>query len=77
MVGTPAWCDLSDHDPAKWAALIDAAQHWALRIETAQEMQCQASQAISESADWTGIARRIRDRDAFRRENAWARRVIV
>ena len=32
MVGTPAWCSLAHDDPQKWAALLDAAQHWALTI---------------------------------------------
>jgi hypothetical protein len=31
--GTPEWCALPDGDPAKIAALCDAAQHHALRIE--------------------------------------------
>jgi hypothetical protein len=37
MVGSPAWCQLGDRDLAKWAAVLDAAQHWALRIETCQQ----------------------------------------
>jgi hypothetical protein len=36
MVGTPEWCALPDSDPRKLAALLDAAQHWALRVETCQ-----------------------------------------
>ncbi|CKS12329.1 phiRv2 phage protein [Mycobacterium tuberculosis] len=36
MAGTPAWCDLDDTDPVKWAAICDAARHWALRVETCQ-----------------------------------------
>ena len=36
-VGTPEWCDLDDTDPRKVAALFDAAQHWALRVETCQQ----------------------------------------
>ncbi len=34
MAGTPEWCALPDYDPAKTAALLDAARHWALRVET-------------------------------------------
>jgi hypothetical protein len=34
MAGSVAWCALADDHPAKWAALLDAAQHWALRVET-------------------------------------------
>ena len=36
MVGTPEWCDLADDDPRKRAAVFDAAQHFALRVETSQ-----------------------------------------
>lgn len=56
MVGTPQWCDLADDDPRKLAAIFDAAQHWALRIETSQEAQIQASHELSASADWSAIA---------------------
>ena len=35
MAGTPAWCELADGDRRKWAALLDFAQHHALRVETA------------------------------------------
>lgn len=40
--GTPAWCALPDSDPRKLAALLDAAQHWALRLETCQAEQGRA-----------------------------------
>ena len=41
LVGSPQWCALPDDDPAKLAALLDAAQHWALRMETCQaEQRC-------------------------------------
>lgn len=56
MAGTPAWCSLAHDDPEKWAALLDAAQHWALRVETCQEATCEASRDISAAADWSGIA---------------------
>jgi hypothetical protein len=59
MAGTPQWCALPDDDPRKLAALLDAAQHWALRVETGQESMAQASQAISAAADWAAIARRV------------------
>ena len=38
--GTPQWCALPDDDPAKLAALYDAARHWALRVETCQQAAC-------------------------------------
>jgi hypothetical protein len=55
-VGTPAWCDLDDGDPAKLAALLDAARHWALRVETCQQQLAEASHDVSSAADWSGIA---------------------
>ncbi|OBH80194.1 hypothetical protein A5681_04515 [Mycobacterium scrofulaceum] len=75
MVGTPAWCALRDDHPAKLAAALDAAQHWALRLETAQEQLAAAAQAISASEDWSAIARMNRDRADFLDANSWARRV--
>src|SRR5262245_19317887 len=44
MLGTPAWVGLADDDPRKWAALLDGARHWALRVETCQEAEYQAAQ---------------------------------
>jgi hypothetical protein len=59
MVGTPLWCALDDDDPVKIAALFDAAQHWALRVETHQRTLAEASRAVSEAEDWTAIATEI------------------
>jgi hypothetical protein len=61
-VDTPAWCVLGDDDPVKLAALLDAAQHWALRVETCQQAKCAASREISAAADWAAIATEIRQR---------------
>jgi hypothetical protein len=60
--GTPAWCELPDTDPVKLAALLDAAQHFALRVETCQQAECEASHDISAAADWSRIAQQIRQR---------------
>jgi hypothetical protein len=62
MAGTPAWCALDDEDPAKLAALFDAARHWALRVETCQAAAAEASRAVAASADWPAIARQIHQR---------------
>jgi hypothetical protein len=62
MAGTPQWCALDETHPAKTAALLDAARHWALRVETCQEAECEASQAVSAAADWSAIANEIRRR---------------
>lgn len=57
--GTPAWCALDDADPVKLAALLDAAQHHALRMETAQAVLADASRAVAASANWTALANDI------------------
>ena len=56
LIGTPAWCLLDDDDPQKWAALLDAAQHWALRVETCQQATADAASAISAAQNWGRIA---------------------
>jgi len=72
MAGTPAWCALADDDPAKIAGIFDAARHWALRVETAQAAQCEASHDISAAADWSSVAKQI-----FRRRGAYIRREVA
>ena len=59
MLGTLAWRDLSCDDPRKWAALLDAAQHWALHIETRQEALAEASHDVSAAEDWGWVGRQI------------------
>ena len=77
MVGTPAWCDLDDDHPAKVAAVLDAAQHWALRLDTCQKAQAAASRAISAAVDWAAVGRRNQQRADFLAANPWARRVAA
>ena len=74
MAGSPAWCDLDDTDPRKTAALLDAAQHWALRLEICQAAECEASRDISAAANWSGIAQEIRDRSEFHSLFPWMKR---
>ena len=74
MAGTPAWCALDDDDPAKLAALLDAAQHWALRVETCQEAECEASHDISATYDWAAIGRCVRDEAEFYRQKPYLKR---
>jgi Protein of unknown function (DUF2742) len=74
MAGSVAWCNLADDDPRKWAALLDAAQHWALRVETCQVAECQASSDVSAAADWGQIGRQIRQHNEFYAEKPWLRR---
>ena len=75
LVGTPAWCALPDDDPAKTAALLDAAQHWALRVETCQQHRCEASRDVSAAADWSAIAREMLARNEFYTQRPWLKRV--
>ena len=63
MLGTPAWCSLARDDPRKWAALLDGAQHHALRVETAQLARADASHDVSEAADWSSIATQMVQRN--------------
>ena len=76
MVGTPAWCALDDDDPAKLAALFDAAQHWALRVETCQQALCEASRAVADTADWSSIGREIQNRAKLCRQRPWLKRAV-
>jgi hypothetical protein len=76
MAGTPAWCALPDNHPVKIAAVFDAAQHWALRIDTAQAASCFASQVISAAADWSAIGQAQRNRAEFVAANSWTKRVV-
>jgi hypothetical protein len=76
MVGTPLWCALPDDHPVKRAAAFDAAQHWALQVETCQEQLAAAAQAISAADDWTAIAKASRGRAEFVAANPWAKRVM-
>jgi hypothetical protein len=73
LLGTPAWCSLDDSDPVKWAALLDAAQHWALRLETCQEARADASKAV----DWPALSREINQRTDFYRARPWLKRVVA
>jgi hypothetical protein len=77
MVGTPAWCALPDTDPAKLAALLDAARHWALRVDSCQQALCEASHDISAAADWHAISNTITAHRAARRSSAYIPRKDV
>ncbi|WP_193048195.1 DUF2742 domain-containing protein [Mycolicibacterium baixiangningiae] len=75
MVGTPSWCQLDDSDPAKWAAVLDAARHWALRVDTCQHALADAGEAISAAEDWTKVARIIKGRSDYHATRPWAKRI--
>jgi hypothetical protein len=71
LLGTPAWCLLDDSDPVKWAALLDAAQHYALRLETDQEQRAEASRDVSAAADWSALASSLHRRELGRNSPAY------
>jgi hypothetical protein len=75
LVGTPAWCLLETCDPAKWAAILDAAQHWALRLETCQERFRDAGHAVAGAVDWSALAHHLCSRDELHRARPYLRRV--
>lgn len=77
MCGSPAWCLLPDDSREKWAALLDFAQHHALRVETAQEQRAEASRDVAAAADWPQVARELLQLDGFRRAHPWARHRAV
>jgi hypothetical protein len=72
--GSAEWCALADDDPVKTSALLDAARHWVLRVETFQEAQCEAARELSAAADWSTIAREINERTDFYAAQPWLRR---
>ena len=75
MVGSPAWCQLGDREPVKWASVLDAAQHWALRVETCQQAECEASRTISAAVDWLAVARIAKRHSDFYAARPWLKRV--
>lgn len=74
LIGTPAWCLLEARDPVKWASVLDAATHWALRLETNQEHLRDAAKNVAGSTDWSGPARQLRDREDFYRVRPYLKR---
>jgi len=74
MAGTPAWCDLPADDPLKWIALLDAARHWALRVETCQAAACEASRDVAAAYDWAAISVEFHRLTGFYAEKPWMRR---
>jgi Protein of unknown function (DUF2742) len=82
-IGTPEWCSLPMDDRRRWVAVIDAAQHWALRMETCQAAECEASHAISAAAGyddaghpvtWGAVAQRLRDHNEFYAQRPYLKR---
>lgn len=65
MAGTLAWINLPERHPQKIAAILDAAQHWALRVQLAQEALADASKDIADAADWKALSRSLHRPDSY------------
>ncbi|OBF95783.1 hypothetical protein A5773_13875 [Mycobacterium sp. 852014-52450_SCH5900713] len=65
MAGTLTWQNLAEDHPAKIAAIYDAAQHHALRVDAAQAALVGAGQDISAAVDWSGFASSSRQRNGI------------
>lgn len=76
-LGTPAWCSLPDDHPAKLSAVLNAAEAMAYSISAGQVAEAAAARVISAGADWTAIARAIRQRADFYAERPYLRRVVA
>lgn len=57
--GTLPWNQLRNTDPAKWAAVLDAARYGVLQMQLRQEALADASREIACAADWAALAQRI------------------
>ena len=75
--GTPAWCALSDHDPAKMAAVLLAGELWSLNESARADAMRQASRDVSAAYDWAVIGRRIREHERFYHEKPYLRRTLT
>ncbi|MFN6549502.1 DUF2742 domain-containing protein [Mycolicibacterium septicum] len=62
LPGTPTWCGMDDNDARKLLALVLGGVREALANDTHQTAMAEASQVISDAADWTALAQRIRNR---------------
>lgn len=74
MAGSPEWCLLDDRDPVKWAAVLDAGQHWILRVEGWQTADCEASSEISSAMDWAATSRLVTQHNSYFAARPWAAR---
>jgi hypothetical protein len=65
MAGTLDWQRLPERHPEKIAAILSAAEHWALRVQLNQEAMAEASQEISASEDWKALAQSLSRGEAY------------
>ncbi|MBM7278279.1 DUF2742 domain-containing protein [Gordonia rubripertincta] len=81
-VGSPEWCALADGDRAKLIAVLTAGTRAVLEEELAaiddrRRALKAASVEVAASADWTAVARRVRDRDQATRSGQYVERKVV
>lgn len=53
--GTLPWQQLANTDPAKWAAILDAARYGALHMQLRQEHLADAGKKIAASREWADV----------------------
>lgn len=75
VAGSSEWQALDDNDPEKLTALLIAGSRWCLEEQIAElharrGAEKAAAVEIASAADWTAVARRIRDRDNALRSGA-------
>ncbi|MEZ0052113.1 hypothetical protein ABIA30_003125 [Mycobacterium sp. MAA66] len=75
--GTLLWARLEDTDPAKWAALLDAARYQALDLQIQQEHLDGAAKSIAVSQEWADVRRYSRRRAQAIRAGAYIPRRIA
>jgi hypothetical protein len=59
VAGTLDWHNLTDTDPRKWCAVLDAAQYGVLHMQMRQEASIEASKSIAAGGNWGLMARQI------------------
>ncbi|WP_372586861.1 DUF2742 domain-containing protein [Mycobacteroides abscessus] len=64
VIGTPAWLQLDDTDPAAWRSVLWAALQWAVAQDARQEHLADASKAIAAGENWAAVARSIHRRQS-------------
>lgn len=74
IVGTPEWIALPDDDPAKTIAVLTAGSRWVLeqeldQLDNRRAATKDAATEIASALDWARVAKRIRDRDQWRRDH--------
>lgn len=79
--GSPEWCALADGDQAKLIAVLTAGTRAVLvedELAALDDRRCAAKETaieVAQAANWSDVARRVRDRDQALRSGAYIGRV--